>query len=301
MTGIKIFNSSFTRRHLLAYRKLYPDAELNILLSFGTRGPDYAQMIDKSKDRNLISNLILDSGTYTKNSPENKKNALPISLKGFIAFCKVSNGSFNFVVNYDEDFSVNGFETNLRNMKMLEKAGIEVVPVVHDYKGFEIDYYLDQGYQIIALGASPHKKVKLIKAAAEKIFNAGAKIHLLGVSNAKDLMNLPIHYCDSSSWGKAAENGTIYYWNPQNKGDNKTDRVVLLDRINSEEKWPKHMGNYPYKKQFEQYLLDELKMELRDLYGLKMHFNRQLLNIHYFVKLQDEIRKLHVKKGINIE
>ena len=78
--GIKIFNSSFTRRHLLAYRRLYPDADLNVLLSFGTRCPDYFDMIDKRKDRGKMNSLILDSGTFTMNSPENSKNVVPISF-----------------------------------------------------------------------------------------------------------------------------------------------------------------------------------------------------------------------------
>ena len=75
----------------------------------------------------------------------------------------------------------------MKNMKKLEKAGLKVVPVVHNYKGFEIDYYIDQGYPIVALGSSPHKKLKNIKPAAEKLFNAGVRVHLLGVTANKNI------------------------------------------------------------------------------------------------------------------
>lgn len=43
--GIKIFLSSFTFKILLAYKALFPNAEMNVLPSFGTRSQDYYDMI----------------------------------------------------------------------------------------------------------------------------------------------------------------------------------------------------------------------------------------------------------------
>lgn len=305
MMGIKIFLSSFTYKALLAYKELYPKSEMNILLSYGTRSPDYYEMINSS--RNMINELICDSGAFTKNFAS-AKTAAKISLDGFISFCKQPRvkESFNFFFNYDEDFRVSGFETNLRNMLKMEENGIEVVPVVHDYLGDhfdEIGYYLDSKYPIIALGYSEHKiknKKENIVNVVNRIVTAGAKVHLLGISSYDILTDIPVHYCDSSSWAQEGKYGCILWWNLNKSCENKTDRIRFLDRDNSHECHKQHIENYSDKESFLKYLNDNLNMTLVDLYGHDKEHNRQLVNVHFFVQLQDELRKAHKQKGFKI-
>lgn len=301
--SIKLFLASFNEKCLLEYKKRYPASEVNVLISFGTRHNDYLRLMTTS--RHLMSGLILDSGAFSKNFSNSTEY---ITLPGFIAYCKHLAKYFDFVFNYDEDFQMDGFETNQINSQKIKKAGIETVPVVHDYIGAkvpEIDYYIKKTYPIIALGYSYHKKknaIANITSAVSKITGAGHKVHLLGYTSPSVLGKLPVHYCDSSSWAQEGMYGNILWWNPKKKGENKTDRVRFLDKEDTHKKWPNHhIGSYKYRKDFEKYLMDELELSMIDLYGHKKEFLRQIANVHYFVGIQEEIRKMHKVRGFKMD
>ena len=300
--GIKIFLATFNERTLLEYKKLYPDSEVNVLLSYGTRSNDYYRMM--TTNRNHISGLILDSGAFSKNFSNSQKD---ITLQGFITYCKHFGKHFDYIFNYDEDFNMDGFETNLMNMRKLEKAGIKVVPVVHDYIGSkvrEIDYYIKKKYPIISFGYSEHKKKNKhanIAFAVKKIVEAGLKVHLLGLTHPSILGKYPIHYADSSSWGQEAMYGNIIWWNPSRQSEDKTDRVRFIDRNDTTKRWSHHIENYPDRKAFETYLKDEFNFSIIDVYGHNKEYKRQIANVHYFVKAQYEVRKMHLKKGFKMD
>lgn len=301
--GIKIFLSSFTFKILEAYKDIFKDAEMNVLLSFGTRSQDYIDMIFTY--RHMINSLICDSGAFTKNFA-NAITASKISLDGFIAFFKQPQiqEAFDFIINYDEIFNLYGFETNLRNMWKIEANNIPCVPVIHDYLAVvfdEIGYYLQKEYPLIALGYSEHKMKdgkKNIQYAVNRIVSAGSRVHLLGISSYDILADNPIHYSDSSSWAQEGLFGCILWWNPCKQGENKTDRIKFLDRENSHKNHNKHIGNYDYIEELQIYLKDQLGMTLLDLCGHNREFNRQLVNVHFFVQLQDRVREAHKQKGI---
>lgn len=176
--GIKIFLASFNKKVLMAYKKNHPNSEVNVLLSFGTRHNDYMDMMTTNKQ--FISGLILDSGAFSKNFSHSQED---ITLPGFISYCKHFGKHFDYIFNYDEDFRMDGFETNLLNMRKIEKAGIKVVPVVHDYISAivpEVEYYIKKKYPIISLGYSEHKRKNReanIQLAVSKITGAGLKVH----------------------------------------------------------------------------------------------------------------------------
>ncbi len=290
----------------MEYKKLFPSSEMNILLSYGTRSPDYIDML--VTNRYMSNSIICDSGAFSLNFADEQTTS-KITLDGFIAFCRqpLIRKSFDFIFNYDENFNIDGFETNLRNMKKLEENGIQVVPIVHDYLGDhfdEIGYFLEKKYPIIALGYSEHKQKdrdKNLPYAVNRIVNSGAKVHLLGISSYRDLADIPVHYCDSSSWAQESQFGSVIWWNPHIKGNNKTDRVTFLDKDNSHVKHKRHIGNYQYLDAFQEYLKDQFNLTLIDLCGNNKDFNRQLVSVHFFVQLQDKIREIHKQKGFKID
>jgi hypothetical protein len=296
-----MYLSSFTETVLNAYKDKRPDSEVNVLLSFGTKSGDYPNMRKSPK----INSMALDSGAFTKNFA-NAAATENITLDGFIAYCKWIKDRFELIFNYDENFNLGGFETNTRNMMKIEAAGISVVPVVHDYIGQvfnEIDFYLRKKYPIIALGSSVHKKSNRfnnIKTAVDKIVSGGSKVHLLGLTSPDILGVLPIHYSDATSWTQEGMFGNVIWWNPYKNGINKTDRVRFLDRENSDKIHSEHIENYPYRKYFEKYLWDELQLEILDIYGHEKNRNRQIANVHHFVKLQDIVRQMHIKNGFDV-
>jgi hypothetical protein len=296
-----MYLSSFTENILNEYKKRRSDTELNVLLSFGTRADDYMKMIKSS----YINSMALDSGAFTKYFSRTAATT-NITLKGFIGYCEYLKNQFELIFNFDENFYLDGFETNMRNMLEIENAGITVVPVVHDYIGVvfdEIQYYLEKQYPVIALGFSEHKRtnrVKNITRAVNKIVSGGSKVHLLGLTSPDILGVLPIHYSDATSWTQEGMFGNVIWWNPYKTAINKTDRVRFLDKENSASIHNDHIENYPSRKALEKYLKDELDMDILDMYGHEKDLNRQIANVHHFVKLQDIIRQMHKQKGFDI-
>ena len=62
---MKIYNSSISVDIVRKYKKLFPDAKINVLRSFGILDKDVALLCKRF--RPYIGGLILDSGTWTLN------------------------------------------------------------------------------------------------------------------------------------------------------------------------------------------------------------------------------------------
>lgn len=284
--------------------KLQPKSELNVLISYGTRAGDYSKMI--FDNRHLINSFALDSGTFSLNNPNQQGKS--INLEGYKAFCTPSvRKQFNLIFNYDEVFTKDGFNINLENMRELEDAGIDVVPVVHDYSGEifkEIEFYLEMNYPVIALGSSSDKNKKsIVQDAVLRITNGGAKVHRLGISSFQRLLETPVHYCDSSSWSQYVMFGDVCFWNQKKSGNNKTDIIYIDDTIDiSGSKKPKgvDLEKYDYKESFLDYIQNDLGLDRADLFGHELHLNRSLVNIHYFIRIQTELRKLYKSRRMQV-
>ena len=295
--GLKIYLSSFKLDILLAYKEMYPKSEVNVLISYAMRNNDFYDLIRTHRDK--MSSLILDSGAFTKNSAKNREFADLIDIRGFKAFCLAGNNKdcFDFIFNFDEDFTDHGFEINYYNQLELMDSGIEVVPVVHDYLGEtpEMDVYIQERYPIIALGYSKkNKTVNNIIAASKKIKDAGLKVHLLGKSSYSELKKFKyIDFNDSSNWVQATRFGYIYYWNkyrPEGKEEDtirfKDDEYLINDGM-------PYFEEYVNRQELETYLKDELDITYEKLYGHNSNFYRELVNTHYYINLQDHLRKIN--------
>ena len=282
---------------LLEYKKQHPEAELNALLSYGTRESNYPQMLITHRDK--IGSLILDSGAFTKNISQSDRTA-GITLPGYMAYLKYNYKYFDFAFTYDQDFNLDGFDTNYPIMKKIITAGYPVVPVVHDYIGEErdeISVYVEERHPIIALGYSKHKKqnaIENIKKAIKPILAAGLKIHLLGLTSLEVHSNVPVHYSDSSSWAQEGLYGCTVWFNPNRVDKNfGQSRMYFKDRDKSSRDKATILDNHPDREVFLEYVNSQLGLTYEDLYGHFCDFNRQLVNVHYFIQLQDKIREIH--------
>jgi len=305
MDQIQIYLSSFRAKSLMLYRS-YPhfeDSEVNILGSYGTANSDYHQVLYEHPE--LFNNAILDSGAFTINNPNNKSVNNRLTLEGFKVYSKHTKDKFKFIINYDEDFTTNGFEKNHENLKELEKAGIAVIPVIHDYEAEnfdEIDFYLRHGYDLIALGYAVHKKSK-VKESVKRITKYGCRVHVLGITAYDDLKDLPVHFCDSSNWTQAVMFGYIYYWNEKKKlkkqsVQDKTDTIRFWDKDDQDGKPGYYYNDYPFKSDLDHYLKKLFGFTWVDLYGPEKHVNREVVNIHYHVFLQHKLREYHQRNNI---
>lgn len=308
--GIKIYFSSCSYSLAEEYKEMCPNDELNILCSHGICDSKYLNMNDKK--RSIINSLICDSGTFSlNNSNANKSKKKPkkkpkkITINGYIALAKSLSKYVDFFLNFDTNFTLNGFKDNYKNMKILEENGIKVVPVVHDYlsENFdEIAVYLKEKHPIIALGASPHKKdkknmFKNISHAVNRIVDGGAKVHLLGVTDPEILRYMPVHYCDSTSYATEQKYGVVKWWNPYY---NKTDSIYMLDRVGSEFRKPDHIGNYQNYNHFEEFL-SSLGLTIFNIIGHRKTAYRKMVNMKYFITMQDIIREEHKQRGFKMD
>jgi hypothetical protein len=243
--------------------------------------------------RDKLDGLIMDSGTWTLNcNPE--KYSKKITFGGYRAFLKVMGRKVDFYFNFDADFSKNGFDSNFAYQLALEKAGLNPVPVVHDCYGSEIGIYIERGYKQVAIGSGELKWAGLdeLRHIVTPLYRRGIKVHFLGCTRYEKLAYLPVYSADSTTWARTGTAGRIFYWNPLKAGYNKLDKIALDDNI------PKryiqhHIRDYRFRVQLEEYLNRELGLALDDLMGKHRILNRALVNIHYFVLLEQIINAKH--------
>lgn len=296
---MNIYHADLTTEALDGYRKLQPEKKLSALISYGCRNRHFRSML--STHRSKINGLILDSGTFTLNSNP-MKNAKKITFDGYLAYLKIRADDFDFYFNFDADFSKSGFETNIGYQLDLENAGLKPVPVVHDCYSDEIKTYIDRGHKRIAIGSGElkHAGMDELRHIVDPLYRNGVEVHFLGCTEYKKLAYLPVSSADSTTWNRTGSAGKIFYWNPQRSGYKKLDKITLEDNV-LKRNVQYHIRDYMFREQLEEYLYQELKMSLDDLMGEQKYLNRAIVNIHYFVLLEEEINDIHRKQGFIFE
>jgi hypothetical protein len=292
---MKIFHADLTTEALDAYRRLRSDKKLHALISYGRRNKCSRNLL--STHRGKINGLILDSGTWTLNANP-KKNAEKVSFEGYLSYLRIRGEDVDFYFNFDADFSKDGFETNFGYQLDLEKAGFAPVPVVHDCYGDEIKAYIDRGHKLISIGSRELKFAGLddLRHIVDELYRNGVKVHFLGCTRYEKLAYLPVYSADSTTWNRTGSAGRIFYWNPLRSGYNKLDKISLNDNA-FQRTVQHHIRDYAFRKELEEYLHRELELSLDDLIGDRRYLNRALVNIHYFVLLEELINAKHWEQG----
>lgn len=296
---MKIFHADLTTAAVLKYRELQPHRPLQALISYGRRNVDHSNLMLQIRDK--LDGLIMDSGTYTLNQ-NRKKYRDSITFEGYKSYLNLFADKANFYFNFDEDFSKSGFGKNFAYQLDLERAGFSPVPVVHDCYGSEIQTYIDRGHKMVAIGSGELKFAGLddLRHIVDPLYRRGIKVHFLGCTQYRKLAYLPVYSADSTTWLRTGSSGRIFYWNPNRYGYNKLDKIALDDKP------PKratkyHIRDYMFRDQLEDYLCDELGLSINDLLGEERFLNRALVNIHYYVLLEEMINRQHQKQGFWVE
>ena len=293
---MKIFQASFTEEALLECNKRLLDRKPNVLISFGILDRNFESFLVENRDK--IGMIILDCGAWTLN---NSPGETHISLNSYKSYLKSFGHLFDYYFNLDEDFEPTGFEVNIYNQKRLEDAGLKPVPVVHDLYGAEVEYYIENKYPIVAIGSKQAKNINHLSIVIGKFYKAGIKVHLFGNSSHKYLSNLPISYCDSSSWAQTGAFGNINYWNPQKKAIDKTDKIYVGEYQHSEDKRGKEFTTYEFKNELKKYLRDNLGITYSDLLGSNGALLKQIVNLYYYMELEKIVNAKHEQRGFVTE
>ncbi len=230
-----IYQSSITYPVVSQLSKSVTHKKPKALISYGVdKNDDYLLMVKK---RDLIGSLIGDSGTFSDHTSENQSDSR-ITFPGYSGYLRACRDKYDFYFNYDKDFTISGFEENLSYLLELEKLGFAPVPVIHDYYDEETEFYIDQGYKMVALGSvmeeGENKFLRIkddVVKAAWKLWENRIKTHLFASATFGMLHDLPVYSSDASSWAQYAAIGRLLWWNPISDAYDKTEVVRMRDYV----------------------------------------------------------------------
>lgn len=151
--------------------------------------------------------VFLDSGAWSAFTC-----GVPIDIAEYQAFVRRFSHWFTVVSNLDD---MRNPATTYRNQKLMEDAGIPVLPAFHVGEDFSnLERYLDEGYNYIGVGGmvpylkTPKKVIPwLLKAF--RLAKDRAVFHGFGATCWEIASSLPWYSVDSSSWTAGIRFGTV--------------------------------------------------------------------------------------------
>ena len=289
-----VYQSSINLNILLEFHRRFPNKKLNILLSYALLGNDTYDILVTHRDK--INGIILDSGAFSDNT-----RGVKTDLDAYISYCQIAGRYYDFYFNLDSDFREDHFSPeNLENLLKMERAGLDskLVPVIHSLYTEEIDYYIEKGYPIVALGSSYATRLDDMKLIF-KMFDKcpQIRIHVFGTTSFANLIEVPAYSADSSSWAQTGGRTDVLFWNPAIEGVDKKDSLNFTGRYDPKGKPVNYYLDYPYRKEFEEYIRKTFNFRCVDMF---FYDNRQLVNLKYFADLEDRITDEHRKRGFPI-
>ena len=290
---MRIYHAAVNVYVLNEYKKRFPNREVHVLRAHSHKNGD--DRLLRTTHRSKCASLDFDSGTYYFYKAAEFPGS-PVNFNSYLRYLKYYRKYYDRVFNFDCDFGDEGFDTNIFYQKRLEDEGLDPVPVVHSIHGDEIDYYIEQGYKVVALGSPQITNFGTLAYVMNKFKGTKIRVHLFGNTRFEFLTEFPIYSCDSSVWVQAARFGEIVWWNPWKKGPNQTDRVYIEEYYHEEPK-RNRLSVHQYKSELLSYLYDELNITMDDLLGLDGALFKQLVNLHHYLKLEDIVNEIHKEKG----
>lgn len=219
--------------------------------------------------------MFLDSGAFSAWT-----KGAQIRIRDYIAFIKRHQQYIDHYANLDviaDTFKKRGAasalyrkaaEATLHNQQVMEKAGLNPIPVFHYGEPFEfLQMYLDK-YEYIALGGLVGVPVGLAIEFLDKCFsdyicdNEGmpkVKVHGFGLTSLRIMLRYPFYSVDSTSWVVTGRNGGIYvpvYKNGKWVYDENSLKITVSNRSPNIKDKGKHIETLPpaMKKQVLKYI-----------------------------------------------
>jgi hypothetical protein len=300
----------FTNKHTLylagllydaaaRYKSRFTDDEVNTLLSNGRVKPGYLETF--VKNCNHFNSIILDSGTWTLNNVSEDKDATKADFHTYLTYLNYFKHHFDYYFNYDEDFSKTRYWTNQNYQDRLEQANHTPIYVIHDaHNRQEIDFCLRRGYKMVAIGSAELKgPIDELREIVMFFHAKRIKVHFLGCTQFERLATMPVFSCDSSTWTRMGSEGYVLWWNKAKSDFDKTEKIYL--KTNGPKSARKHYieDNDPDFR-FRDYLRLTHGLTPLDLKGKSSGetlINRAMVNMKYFIDLQEQVRQEHTKRG----
>jgi hypothetical protein len=183
-------------------------------------------------------NFLLDSGAFSYMSGAKcTKESLLKYLDKYINFINKYNVKYFFELDVDTIFGIE-FVEQMR-AKLESETHKKCIPVWHKGRGIEYWKKMVDNYKYIAIGGLVfHVKKEewpLIKKMVDYAYSKGVKVHGLGFTKTKDLLNYKFFSVDSASWSKAGALGQqVHFFNGQyitSRQLNKNNKKVKLNEL----------------------------------------------------------------------
>lgn len=294
-SNIKVFVSSPTIKLVQEFSRRITVYKPNVLITFYemNKPTRYTR-----KNRHLIGELMLDCGAYSlhqkyKHRPiwEREKFAQEL-FDSYKVYTEMAHDQYDHIISMDDRFDLESFEHNMERLHELEELGVGAVPVIHNiYDDEEIRYFIDQGYKMVAIGQCKGRDdLRVLYPVVDRLFKAGVKVHLFGMTTPKIINHIPAYSCDSKTFLDYGTRGQVLYWNEENKGLDKTD-VIYFPKYQEKPDESKgyYYHEYRYLDDFKHYIEKNLDVEFKDFLEDDGDFYRELVNMLYFAHVEYEV------------
>jgi len=260
------------------------NTHLNILVSYAYLGKSKKLCdITFGPSRDGITNIMIDSGAFTLfNSTNGKMGWLNIDN-----YCKFLDTFGQFSEKYVMLDVINNHEASKDNYELMLKRDLNPMFVFTTYDN---DYtYLKQAVarnpHICVAGGVTSYRQWMQKRYQDVYKNTQALMHGLGFVKFPDMLQLPLHSVDSSSWVQASQVfGILRYFDEGMKGPRYIDvlkrKVALPVQI--------------------QQLLDKFKVTPKDFSNLDNHKGLYSIATMLSIVAHIEYQKYCKKRGLNL-
>jgi hypothetical protein len=228
--------------------------------------------------RKMVDSLFLDSGAYSAEAGNIK-----ISVSEYRTYLKLYGDLFNEYFNLDDSFD--DTDHNQWNQSFIEKdlpdEAKNPIPVVHDNKNpfNEFRLYVNQGYKFIALGST----TSISDAVFDRINKdyPEIKVHIFGGLDWDELERHRPYSADSATWGHAAGNGNIMYWDPD-ENERHTISVGSRDRNDN----VPHFKTFEHREKLEEFLHNTFSWDYGNLLRKGGAENRMIVNLYFYNEME---------------
>ncbi len=248
---------------------------------------------------NRAVNLMLDSGAFSA-----WKKRLHIDLDDYIAFIKHNEGCFDTIVNVDvipgwagkrpsEDQVEASAAKGWENLKELEKAGIDAMPVYHmGERRYWLERMIDEGCEYVGISPSNDRTTDQKREWLDEVYHflcgdrgyPEIKTHGFGVTATSLVHRYPWFSVDSTTWLKLGANGGVQIPKP-GKGDDDYDYTTSPESIAMSKRGTESVGRLftslgeRERAYVTRYITDQ-GLDVEQLRG--HHLPRQRLNCRFF-------------------
>jgi hypothetical protein len=256
---------------------------LNILASYAYIGNSkrFEETIFANTQNGRI-NAMLDSGAYTLHSTKTKKSFL--NIDDYCTFLEKKGHYFEKYVNFDV---INNDKQSKDNYEKMLFRGFNPMFVFTNYDtDFKyLQYAAEQNEHICVSGGQLSNRKWLLKRYQDVYKYTKGKLHGLAFVKYPDMLQVPLHSVDSSTWVlSAGAFGNLNWF------DNGIKGMAYIEVLKNKRSMPKVLTD----------TLDRFKVSVKEFSNLQNHRNGRSIGVMLSIIAYLEYQKYCKKNNLNL-